>query len=146
MSEPVLQYLTAPGSEEMYLIPYSMLDKYVEWCTQCDLYGEDWQRMKELFSPNEIVYKNKAEAGRRTMTGTAVVIVYTVTCQQLFPGIGYHFTSYSEAGKFIGNQAQEVMFGDYNVKASDVHFDITITLMSVEKYETLQKQNEGEPN
>lgn len=55
----ILVVRSAPGSNEMYLIPDTMLDKWIEWCTQCDLYGEDWVKMKEVFSPHEIVYKNR---------------------------------------------------------------------------------------
>lgn len=73
-----------------------------------------------------------------------VVIVYTVTCKQLFPGIAYHFTSGAEAGKFIGQQAEEVVFGDYDVKAKDVHFDTAIALMSVADYEAMRKLEQGE--
>ena len=61
MIDEVLHYHTAPGSTEMYLIPSNLLDQYVHWCTQCDLFDEPWQQMKDYFAPYEIIYKNRSE-------------------------------------------------------------------------------------
>ena len=78
------------------------------------------------------------------MSGKAVVIVYSVKCEQLFQGLTYHFPDGIQLGKFLAGEADNLFFGDYNSDPAQVHFDITTQLMDVDAYNNLVKLQEGE--
>ena len=78
------------------------------------------------------------------MSGKAVVIVYSVKCEQLFQGLTYHFPDDIQLGKFLAREVDNLFFGDYDSDPKQIHFDITTQLMDIDAYNNLVKPKKGE--